>query len=174
PPIWTLVSDGFAAQNHLRVGDPFTLQLSESVFSAPAFVVGGVVHEFPTLYPTRAVGGFVVVSTQDYFAAILANLNSGEASVVGANEFWLRTTGDAAQEQALLHALADDASELGISRVDTLRDASLSTMANPIAAGMRGLLLVGALTAALLAILGSVAQALLASRQRATLFAVLR
>src|SRR5262249_21175939 len=87
---------------------------------------------------------------------------------------WLQTTQDAAPQSALLRALADNAAELGVSRVETLRDALVSTTANPIAAGMRGLLLIGALTAALLAIIGSVAQALLASRQRATQFAVLR
>src|SRR5262249_38688115 len=151
-----------------------TLQLSESVFTTPAFVVGGVVHEFPTLYPARVLGGFIVVSVQDYLAAILASASGGDASVIGPNEFWLQTTQDAAPQSALLRALADNAAELGVSRVETLRDALVSTTANPIAAGMRGLLLIGALTAALLAIIGSVAQALLASRQRVTQFAVLR
>jgi ABC-type antimicrobial peptide transport system permease subunit len=46
--------------------------------------------------------------------------------------------------------------------------------ANPTNGGMRGLLLIGALTAALLAVLGTLAQAVLAARQRTTQFAILR
>ena len=60
------------------------------------------------------------------------------------------------------------------SGVVTLNDALAEASTNPISTGMRGLLLVGAITAALLAILGSVVQSLLAARQRATQFAVLR
>jgi ABC-type antimicrobial peptide transport system permease subunit len=49
-----------------------------------------------------------------------------------------------------------------------------SIASNPIEAGMRGLLLVGALTAAALAVLGTIVQSALAARQRVVQFAVLR
>jgi ABC-type lipoprotein release transport system permease subunit len=170
-PIWALVSQQFATQLHLRVGDRFTLAPTEQLFSSLSFVVGGVVDEFPTLYPARLPGSFVVANVNDYLAALAASASPGEATP-GPNEYWLRTTSDTAQHTQLLAALGN--ANLNIKSVASLREALLSATANPVSAGMRGLLIVGALTAAILAVLGCVVQSGLASRQRATQFAVLR
>ncbi|HEX8035829.1 MAG TPA: FtsX-like permease family protein, partial [Ktedonobacterales bacterium] len=97
---------------------------------------------------------------------------SGGASVPGANEFWLRTNGTAAAQASVTQALKSINPE--VRDVVSLRDTASATTTNPIAVGMRGLLLVGAFTAALLAVLGSIIQSLLASRQRSEQFAVLR
>jgi putative ABC transport system permease protein len=171
-PLWALVSSTFAAQLHVGMGDQFTLQLSETPFGTTGFVVGAIVDEFPTMYPAHAPGSFVVVAEQDYFQAIMTAAPGGDTSLLGPNEFWLRTTSDPGQHAALLRAL-------GNPTLDVRSDVSLSDLlaqarANPVSAGMRGLLLIGAVTAALLAVLGSVVQTLLAARQRATQFAVLR
>ena len=56
----------------------------------------------------------------------------------------------------------------------SLRDQLASGESNPVSSGMRGLLLIGAIMAALLAVLGAIIQSALAARQRATQFAVLR
>jgi len=115
---------------------------------------------FPTLVGAGTSTGGATTSTPP------------DTTKLGANEFWLRTDGKSADEDALLKALSQpDAKQSGVV---TLRDALTDAATNPISAGMRGLLIVGAITAALLAILGSVVQSLLAARQRATQFAVLR
>ncbi len=186
-PIWAVVSSAFAARYHLVAGESFALQPDEAGSGTVAFVVGAIVSDFPTLYPTHASGGFILADSSDYFAGIinvLSNASSGGAAIgsasgappnsakVGANEFWLRTDGDAQHQAALLKALSQpDPTQTSVL---TLSDALTDASTNPISTGMRGLLLVGAITAALLAILGSVVQSLLAARQRATQFAVLR
>lgn len=169
-PIWALVSETFAQQAHVQTGDRFTLQLNDTSLGQTSFVVGAIVHEFPTLYPLHAPGGFVVLSLHDNYMAI-GGTDSG-VSVQGANEFWLRTSGTPSAQTSLtqsLNQINPDARE-----VLSLRDTANATATNPIAVGMRGLLLVGAFTAALLAILGTIIQSLLASRQRSEQFAVLR
>lgn len=171
-PVWALVSDTFAARYHVRPGDTFALLPPEVAFQSVTFTVGAVVHEFPTLYPAREVGGFVVVDMSDYFSAVKANLLSSDTSELGANEFWVRASPDAGQRAALIQALQQP--EFGASRIANLADEEEANASNPISAGMRGLLLVGAITAALLAVLGSIIQSLMAARQRARQFAVLR
>ncbi|HLZ24697.1 MAG TPA: FtsX-like permease family protein [Ktedonobacterales bacterium] len=172
-PIWTLASDTFAAQFHLSAGDQFTLQLSELTSGATVFVVGAVVHEFPTLYPSRLQGGFLVVNENDLFTAVRLQSPNQDTSLDGPNEFWLRTTQNPTQQAALLNNLGPDAG-LDVNKVTTLSDMLTQNAGNPVGAGMRGLLIVGAVTAAVLAVLGSIIQSLLATRRRATQFAVLR
>ena len=170
-PIWALVSSAFAVQYDLKPGQTFTLQLSE-ISSTVTCIVGGVVQDFPTLYPSRLPGSFIVVNLRDYFAAINADSAGLGDQTTGPNEFWLRTTGDVGQEQALLRNLP--APPQNSVDVRTLRREQEQNAGNPLGAGMRGLLLVGAVTAALLAILGTLAQAAVATKQRARQFAVLR
>lgn len=167
--IWALVSDSFAQQAHIGVGDHFTLQLNDTSLGQTGFVVGAIVHDFPTLYPLHAPGGFIVLNLQDNLGAIS---NAGAKATPGANEFWLRTSGTAATQTAVTQALKT--LNPTVRDVLSLRDTAIVNTTNPIAVGMRGLLLVGAFTAVLLAVLGSIIQSLLASRQRSELFAVLR
>jgi len=171
-PVWTLVSDAFASTHHVKRGDRFVLSISETSFSSTAFEVGDIVSAFPTLYPTRVSGSFIVVDMADYFAAIKASSTSNDYSLIGPNEFWLRTTADPGQHAALLAALR--APDLDAQNVVSRSDQLAAAQLNPVASGMRGLLLIGAVTAALLAVIGSMAQSVLAARQRATQFAVLR
>ena len=171
-PVWAIVGDAFAQQLRLKVGDRFQLGVSDIPFSTPSFVVGAIVQDFPTLYPQRAPGGFVVVDLNDLDGLIAAQ--SEASATVGPNEFWLRTTDNAAQHVALLHALDRQQYDLSLNSVDSYRDDLLKAQANPTSGGMRGLLLIGAITAALLAVLGSLVQAVMAARQRTTQFAIFR
>ena len=171
-PLWALVSQQFAAAQHLNVGDRFTVDLSDTPFNTTTLVVGGIVSGFPTLYPTHAEGSFIVTNENDLFQAIKLGSTSGDFSLDGPNEFWFRTTSDATQHQALLKALTN--TQYDAQSSISLRESLTAAQANPVSSGMRGLLLVGAVTAAVLAILGSVVQSLLAARQRVTQFAVLR
>ncbi len=172
-PIWTIVSQTFADQLHLGVGDPFALQVTEAGLSPESFTVGAIVQEFPTLYPTAEVDGFVVVPFSDYYSSVLLTTPAA-GSTLGPNEYWVRATpgGAATLRQHLLangFYLGLDVKSI-VSRADLLAAAA----SNPVGTGIRGLLLVGALTAALLAVLGSIVQSLLAARQRTTQFAILR
>ncbi|HEU5349207.1 MAG TPA: ABC transporter permease, partial [Ktedonobacterales bacterium] len=173
-PIWTMVSDTFAQQLRLKVGDGYQLDLSDTPFANPTFVVGAIVHEFPTLYPQRAPGGFIITDLRDLDYTIAANSDTGSGILIGANEFWLRTTNNAAQHKALLQSLDRQQYDLSLSTVDSYREDLQRAQANPVNGGMRGLLLIGALTAALLAVLGTLVQAVMAARQRTVQFAIFR
>jgi putative ABC transport system permease protein len=171
-PIWAIVSSTLAQQLLLKVGDRFQLGVTDIPFTSPTFVVGAIVQEFPTLYPARAPGGFVVVDLQDLDNVIAAN--SEASAQTGPNEFWLRTSSDNTQHKALLAALDKQQYDLQLNTVDSYAEDLRKAEANPTNGGMRGLLLIGAITAALLAVLGSLVQAVLAARQRTTQFAIFR
>jgi ABC-type antimicrobial peptide transport system permease subunit len=172
-PIWAVVSQSFADQFALKVGDRFSLTLDESFFGATSLQVGAIANDFPTLYPNQYPAGFVVVNLADFTRAVTAG-NPGQSQPLGPNEFWLRIDGNAAHAQGLKHFQLQQSSLLDVKSSVSLRDALTAANANPVSSGMRGLLLVGAIMAALLAVLGAVVQSGLAARQRATQFAVLR
>ncbi|HEU5344166.1 MAG TPA: FtsX-like permease family protein [Ktedonobacterales bacterium] len=171
-PIWALVSQNFASQNSLNVGDRFALTLNENVFGSTNFVVGAIISDFPTLYPNQYPAGFVVIGQTGFYQAVKAG-NPGAGIVLGPNEYWTLTDGNAAHEAAFTHYVAEHP-ELDTDSVLSLRDQLASGESNPVSSGMRGLLLIGAIMAALLAVLGAIIQSALAARQRATQFAVLR
>ncbi|MGH2502853.1 MAG: ABC transporter permease, partial [Ktedonobacterales bacterium] len=171
-PIWAIVSQNFAAQNQLHTGDRFALTLNENVFGSTNFVVGAIVTDFPTLYPNQYPAGFVVVGQNAFDQAVKAG-NPGAGIVLGPNEFWALTDGNATHEAAFTHYVSEHP-ELDTDTVMSVRDELATGQSNPVSSGMRGLLLIGAFMAALLAVLGAIIQSALAARQRATQFAVLR
>jgi ABC-type lipoprotein release transport system permease subunit len=168
-PIWILVDQTFAANFHVRAGDRLSLSNTEGEAKLP-FVVGGIVDHFPTMFDGQ-LAGYLVVDMNDYFAA-LTNPVLGGSIVNGPNEMWLRTSDDPQLAAARAKALTD-ANLLAAGIVDrrTLADQFAT---EPLAAGMSGLLLVGAVTAAALAVIGSLVQAALSARQRVRQFAILR
>jgi putative ABC transport system permease protein len=171
-PIWAIVSQNFAAQNQLHSGDRFALTLNENVFGSTNFVVGAIVTDFPTLYPNQYPAGFVVVG-QNAFDQAVKTGNPGAGIVLGPNEYWALTDSNAAHEAAFTHYVSEHP-ELDTDTVMSVRDELATGQSNPVSSGMRGLLLIGAFMAALLAVLGAIIQSALAARQRATQFAVLR
>ena len=169
-PLAALVSETFAEQLRLTVGKPFQLAIPDIVESSPMFVVAAIVQEFPTLYPTRAPGGFVVVNLGDLEATIAAQ-GSG-ITLIGPNEFWLRTSGSTSN--ATRQALDRQRFDLSLNTVESYQQDLRQAQDNPMTGGIRGLLLIGAVTAVLLAVLGSLAQTVLAARQRTRQFAIFR
>ncbi|HEU5440990.1 MAG TPA: hypothetical protein VFU88_17015, partial [Ktedonobacterales bacterium] len=169
-PVWALISQQLASRLHLRVGDHFALVPTENLFIQPTFVVGAVVREFPTLYPQAQPAGFMVAAYDDYLTAISGG---GALDRTGANEYWMQARGAAAEKQALA-AIAQHQATLQVKQVLSLEVGRAQAEGNPIVAGMRGLLLVGALTALLLAVVACLAEAALAARRRAPQFAILR
>jgi putative ABC transport system permease protein len=171
-PVWAIVSQNFAQQNALKVDDKFALTLNENSFGSNNFVVGAVVADFPTLYPNQYPAGFMVVGQAAFDQAVkVGNPNAGV--VLGPNEFWVLNDGNAAHEAAMTNYVRNHP-ELDTQTTLSLRETLATAQANPVSAGMRGLLLIGAIMAALLAVLGAIIQSALAARQRATQFAVLR
>lgn len=166
-PIWALVSQPFASALGLKPGERFTLAFDEANASSTFFVAGAIINDFPTLYAANRPGGGVVVSLND-FAAVPAS------PAFGPTEYWLKTSNDPAVRVALQHALTGAQGSLLWTVSYDRRAVEAQIASNPIQAGMRGLLLAGALVAAVLAVLASIIQAALAARQRTVRFAVLR
>ena len=182
-PLWVIINETLARGMRLQVSDQFHLDATLELMAPPTLMVSAIVHEFPTLYPTSASAGFLVMDLRDLeytFAAQPTNTTNGSnngndnTQQVGPNEFWLRTTDSAAAQQALLQALNHQQANILLSSVETYQSDLQLARDNPITAGMSGLLLIGAITAALLAVLGSLVQAALAARQRTTQFAIFR
>jgi FtsX-like permease family protein len=168
-PLWAVVSQSFAGAQHLAVGDRFVLEFAGATTPRVFLIVGGVVRDFPTLYPARQPAGFVVVNVGDALAAA-----ARPAATPGRTEYWLRVANSASAPGSLTRAIAAEAGALDVAQTLNRQDAAATIASNPIHAGIRGLLLVGALIAAGLAVLGTLAQSVLAARQRAVQFAVLR
>jgi len=173
-PIVALIDQTYANTFHLQVGEPFQLSPEEggqaSTSSSVKFVVGAIVNNFPTLYDEYSTG-YIVVDLNDYLAA-LENPDLAAYSENGPNEFLLRTTADSAAATRRARALTDP-NFFVQSTIDAR--ALMATYRNDtLAAGMSGLLLLGALIAALLALVGVITQAGVAARSRQTQFAILR
>jgi ABC-type lipoprotein release transport system permease subunit len=177
-PIWAIVSTQFADHYHVKVGDRFTLGIGSTALATTSLVVGATVNEFPTLYPAAEPGGFIVVDLNDYLSVLRTDAPAGmDPSAFSPNEYWMRTTSNGSQHAKLMQQLTNPAiipEENAQTQIYSLPDQMSQIAGNPVSAGMRGLLLVGALTAALLAVLGSIVQALLATQQRGRQFAVMR
>ncbi|HEX8730025.1 MAG TPA: hypothetical protein VF739_15445, partial [Ktedonobacterales bacterium] len=120
-PIWAIVSQNFAAQmGNLHAGDRFALTLNENVFGSTNFVVGAIVNDFPTLYPNQYPAGFVVVGQTAFEQAVKAG-NPGAGIVLGPNEYWALTDGNAAHEAAFTHYVSEHP-ELDTDSVLSVRD----------------------------------------------------
>jgi ABC-type lipoprotein release transport system permease subunit len=171
-PIWAVVSDGFAARQHLHVGDRFPLLMPDSFGLLSTLRVGAIVHDFPTLSPARAVGGFVVLNLNDCLGAIAVE-TSGATYQVGPNEFWMRLAAGISDAVAV-RALDANQSELDDVHVTDRQALEALYGSVPAQVGMRGLLTVGALVAVILAVLGATLHAVLAARRRTLEFAILR
>ncbi len=168
PPLWALVSQSFLSENKLAIGDSFTLAPSESAFAHAQFRVGAVVQDFPTMYD-RSGHGYIIVDLNDYLG--LVNNASGSA-LFGPGEFWLRATDDATTLNALRQRLAQP--DLDFQHIWDRRALLATAQSDPLQAGVRGVLLLGVVAAAGLAVLGCLLYSGLTARQRATQFAVLR
>jgi putative ABC transport system permease protein len=165
-PMWALLSPVLAGLLHVRPGDRFSL-VPAGVADPVYYVVGAVVDEFPTMFNSD-VGGYLVTDLGDHMS-MLARVKQSP----GPSEYWLRTSPDAKTTAERTDVLHNDFSLL-VLVVTSRRDLLAQLQSDPLTAGMTGLLLVGALTAAALAVVGSLVQSALAARQRLRQFAILR
>jgi ABC-type lipoprotein release transport system permease subunit len=173
-PIVALIDQTYANTFQLAVGQRFQVSPQESdqanTSSSVHFIVGGIVQDFPTLYDEYATG-YIIVDLNDYLAA-LQNPSLADYTENGPNEFLLRTNADPVAAQQRARALTDP----NFFVQSTLDAQTLTTRYrnDPLQAGMSGLLLLGALIASLLALVGVLTQAGVATRRRQTQFAILR
>jgi ABC-type lipoprotein release transport system permease subunit len=171
-PIWALVDTNFAARYSLQPGVVFSLEPAESSSASLYFVVGATVQHFPTLSDS-SVTGFVIANIADYAAALHGPQGQGGfINFIGPNEYWLHTNGVAADDAKRAALLQNP--NLWVDHTVNLKTVEVQTQTDPLASGMTGLLLVGALIAALLAVIGSLIQSSVSARQRLTQFAILR
>jgi ABC-type antimicrobial peptide transport system permease subunit len=168
-PIWALISDRFAAVEHLAVGDHISVLLPFSLGSPVVMQVGALVHDFPTLYPAATPAGYFVISLNDYTHA-----SAQYRQAAGANELWLKVAPGASQRAALLDRLDGLKAKLELDQVIDRQRLLDVISGNPVQVGIRGLLLLGAAIAALVAVIGLLTQAVLALRLRTLQFAILR
>jgi hypothetical protein len=150
-------------------GVVFTLSPQDSSSATLYFVVGAVVAHFPTLGQT-SVNGQVVIDIADYAKSLEGPQGAGGyINYIGPNEYWLRTTGSAAQEASRARDLANP--NLWVQTVIDRNRVEQVAINDPLISGITGLLVAGAAIAALLAVLGSVIQAAVSAQQRLTQFA---
>lgn len=173
-PMVALIDQTYASNFQLQVGQRFQLSPQEAgqsnTESSAHFIVGAIVNDFPSLYDEYSTG-YIVVDLNDYLAA-LKNPNLAAYPTNGPNEFLLRTTADPNAAVQRAKALADP--NFFVDSSISARALAVRYRNDPLSAGMGGLLLLGALVAALLALVGVITQASVAARQRQTQFAILR
>ncbi len=170
-PIWALIDPQFAATYHLAPGLVFTMMPQDSGDSL-FFRVEAIVAHFPTLGET-GVSGKLVFNLADYANAIEGPQGAGGyINYIGPNEYWLRTSSNAAAAKQRAEALENP--NLWVHTVINRSTVEQQAMNDPLSAGMTGLLLIGAAITVVLAVLGSVIQASVAAGQRRTQFAILR
>jgi ABC-type antimicrobial peptide transport system permease subunit len=170
-PIWALVDAQFATEYALSPGMDFAVAPSDVPFSDFYFVVGAVVAYFPTLGDTNT-NGHVVFDLADYAKAVNGPQGRGFVYFNGPSEFWLRTTPDADATSQRAEELTNP--NLWVQSVVNLTTTEQQALNDPFSASMVGILELGAVSAALLAIVGSMVQAGMLARQRLILFAILR
>jgi putative ABC transport system permease protein len=170
--IWAVVSDGFARNLHLHVGDGFSLLMPDSFGLLSSLRVGAIVRDFPTASPAYSVSGFVVLNLNDCLGAIAVE-TGGATFQSGPNEFWMRLA-PGANDASVLRALEAARGQLDFVRTFDRHALQALYGSVPAQVGMRGLLTTGALVAVVLAVLGATLQALTAARRRTLEFAILR
>ncbi|HEY7849542.1 MAG TPA: FtsX-like permease family protein, partial [Ktedonobacterales bacterium] len=173
-PMVAIVDQAFANNFQVQVDSRFQLSPQEAGQSNTAtsayFVVGAIVNNFPSVYDEYGTGA-VIVELNDYLA-VLANPQVADYTVNGPNDFLLRTSPDARAAALRAKALTDP--NFFVQSVYDARALTTRYRDDPLAAGMSGLLLLGALIASLLALVGVITQAGIAAQQRQTQFAILR
>ena len=157
---------------HVGMGGKFTLNFAELSHATDLtnFVVVAVVQHIPT--PNPSVGPGVLVDYQSYVTAYEQKQGISGNLAIPVDTVWLRTADDASSLQSVRHALSTDKFQL-----DPLYDrrALINTQYNePLYLTLTGVLGLGATTALLLALIGSLTASWSSIRSRLSSFTVLR
>ncbi len=157
---------------HVGMGGKFTLNFAELSHSTDLtnFVVVAVVQHIPT--PNPSVGPGVLVDYQSYAKAYEQKQGIGSNLAIPIDTVWLRTGDDAPSLQSVRRALTT-----GRFQLDPLYDrrALINTQYHePLYLTLTGVLGLGATTALLLALIGSLTASWSSIRSRLNSFTVLR
>lgn len=181
------IVDGYTESSvHVSVGSILTMWTSDGGKQALRFRVVAVVPHIPQMYTgVQALGGNMLVDYARYAQAAAAASGVKSATPPAMNHVWLRTSGDAASVRTLRAAFASGPYQL----IETsLASPSISTSLSPrdrrtdvesmrldaIYLDLTGTLLLGAATALLLALLGTIVTLWIATSERQVSFALLR
>lgn len=181
------IVDGYTESSvHVSVGSLLTIWTSDGGKQALRFRVVAVVPHIPQMHAgVQPLGGNMLVDYARYAQAAAAASGANSATPPVMNHVWLRTSGDAAALRALRATLKSGPYQL----IETnLTSPSISTTLSPhdrradaesmrvdaIYLDLTGTLLLGAATALLLALLGTIVTLWIATRDRQVPFALLR
>jgi ABC-type lipoprotein release transport system permease subunit len=165
-----VISDTMASALQLGVGNVIRLRFPTLGYTAANFQVADIVHAFPTLYTADRSLGFAITNLND----LVAVSRAANEPDIQANECWVKAGADAQAKERLAATLQARQGQLGVTGIVDQQQQLAAIVANPLNAGMRGLLLAGSAIALALAILTIVVQSALAARARTAQLAVLR
>ncbi|HLH61976.1 MAG TPA: FtsX-like permease family protein [Ktedonobacteraceae bacterium] len=158
---------------HLSIGSPFTLTDYSNTIN---FVAVARVNYIPTVDDSVQTSG-----TNDYvpFGGVLVDYQAYAAateSASGSNliptTVWLRTAGDPASLASVRHALSTG--NTALTSVNDRRAITAALLNDPLYLVLIGVLIIGSLTALVLAFIGNLTVSWLSARSRQTNFAVMR
>ncbi len=173
-----IVDDVAWSSLHLSPGATFTLPASPTDTTPLRFVVVAHVATIPTMYAARQGSGGMIVDLASYSQAVQAQTGAQPVP----NFIWLRTRDDAASLQAVRTALRQDDLRLRDLRLDgdvslpvaDRRALELALESDLLYVGIRGMVILGALAALVLAMIGGAVTIWRALSDQAPALAVLR
>ena len=176
-----IIDQALAQQLHLNVGGTFTLSLNTLLNATFSCQIVAIVSHIPTV--NSNVGGSsggMLVAYQPFanvYAAIpqkqrQSSNQTAQASVVPLNHIWLRTTNDAHSLMVIRAAL--NSSPLALSNLYDRRQIVAELQSDPFNLTILIILSIGAFTAFLLALIGSLISSWLSVYTRRDSFVVLR
>ncbi|HZU67551.1 MAG TPA: FtsX-like permease family protein [Ktedonobacteraceae bacterium] len=158
---------------HLSIGSPFTLTDYSNTIN---FVAVAEVNYIPTVNDSAQTSG-----TNDYvpFGGVLVDYQTYAAATRGAGganpiptTVWLRTADDPASLASVRHALSTGSTAL--TGVNDRRAITTALLNDPLYLVLIGVLVIGSLTALVLALIGNLTVSWLSARSRQINFAVMR
>lgn len=157
-----IVTDHLLVANGLQIGDTITLPGMRGP-TVEARIVGSV-HQFPTVDP--ASGEAIVLDLPTYQAFIY----DPGSLMPEPEEYWISTAGESSEEMAA--TLTDP--PFSSADVVSLEQRESVLLADPVALGTIGALMLGFVAAGIFAGVGFIVSAAIAARERLTEFALLR
>jgi predicted lysophospholipase L1 biosynthesis ABC-type transport system permease subunit len=158
-PVPALASERYLELTGVQVGDVVELgQLTQR----RQFEIAGSLRGFPTLDPAEP---FLLVDI-----GALATADEAAGAALGVDEWWLAV--DDGSESAVADALRADgySAESVVAREDLHRD----LLSDPVALGLIGALVLGAMAAIIFASIGFIVSATVSARERLSEFALLQ
>jgi ABC-type antimicrobial peptide transport system permease subunit len=162
---------------HLSIGSPFTLNVPGYTSGGMHFIVVAKVAHIPTIFDSidsngilsTQLGGGFLVDYQSYSAAFLHDLPDSSSPPTN---IWLRSQSDASSLAGVRAAISSGS--LKLTQLQDRRSLIASAQRDPLQIDLAGVQGIGAMTAILLALIGTLTASWLSARGRLVNFAVLR